>query len=425
MSARLKLWPAPAAAVFALALLAAGCGDPADRSESLGEAWVGPATLNLRNEIPLNSGVAATLKHGQRVEIVQRRRRFIKVRARGGAEGWIEQHLLLSAAEMEALRDLNERAARLHSHGAATVFDLLNVHTTPARQAPSFTQVKQGDRMEVLLHRRLPRVTQERPPLIPPPPKRPPPARKRRSKPSEELPAPPSPPGPPENWLELSRTNLPDPEPEPEPPKPVPTDDWTLVRLPSGQAGWVLSRPLYMAIPDEVAQYAEGQRITSYFSLGEVQDGELKKHNWLWTTSSRSAEGIEFDSFRVFIWSLRRHRYETAYIERRLRGHFPVEIHPVKLGETTYPGFSVCTEREGGERVRRSFAFIVNVVRSAGEGPCKALPHIPTEPPAAEPPELVAAAKPAGRSIESIPIYGPLISRISGLARKWLGDSSE
>ncbi len=385
---------------------------------------MGPATLKLRGEIPLQSAVTATLKHGERVEIVQRRRRFMKVRAPDGTEGWIEQNLLLSGLEMEALRDLNERAAKLHSHGAAITFDLLNVHTTPARQAPSFTQVKQGDRMEVLLHQRLPRVAPERPPLIPPRPTRPPPARKRKSEPRDQLPPLPAPPGPPENWLELSRTNLPGPEPEPEPPKPVISDDWTLVRLPSGQVGWVLSGRLYMAIPDEVAQYAEGHRITSYFSLGEVQDGDLKKHNWLWTTSGRSAEGVAFDSFRVFMWSLRRHRYETAYIERRLRGYFPVEVHPVTLGDTTYPGFSVCTERAGGGPARRSFAFIVNVVRAAGEGPCTALPEIPTEPPRAEP-ELVAAAEPPKRSVEAIPVYGRLLTRITGLARKWLGKTPE
>jgi hypothetical protein len=185
----------------------------------------------------------------------------------------------------------------------------------------------------------------------------------------------------------MSKTNLP-PEP-PEPPKPVPMDDWTLIRTASGQAGWVLTRRLFMAIPDEVAQYAEGHRITAYFPLAEVQDGDQKKNNWLWTTSGGSMQDYEFDSFRVFIWSLRRHRYETAYIERKLKGFFPVEIHNVTLTTsgrtpitTTYPGFSICTERDDGQRVRRDFAFIVNVVRYAGQGACTAPPPSPLAPPA-------------------------------------------
>src|SRR5581483_9101461 len=68
-----------------------------------------------------------------------------------------------------------------------------------------------------------------------------------------------------------SRFSLPAPPPPPKPPaKPVVLEDWTLVRTKNNQCGWVLSRNLMMSIPDEVAQYAEGKRITSYFDLGAV-----------------------------------------------------------------------------------------------------------------------------------------------------------
>ena len=33
-------------------------------------------------------------------------------------------------------------------------------------------------------------------------------------------------------------------------------EDWNLIRTKDGKAGWVLSRMLVMAIPDEVAQYS-------------------------------------------------------------------------------------------------------------------------------------------------------------------------
>ena len=50
-------------------------------------------------------------------------------------------------------------------------------------------------------------------------------------------------------------------------------DDWNLVRTLDGKVGWVLTRPLSMAIPDEVAQYAEGHRIT-----GRVEAQALAHH---------------------------------------------------------------------------------------------------------------------------------------------------
>ena len=85
---------------------------------------------------------------------------------------------------------------------------------------------------------------------------------------------------------------------------------------------------LFMAIPDDVAQDAEGHRITSYLALGDVKDGDQVKHNWLWTTIGKGTEAGEFDSFRVFVWSIKHHRYETAYIERNVTGYFPVASEP-------------------------------------------------------------------------------------------------
>jgi len=422
-----KLAIAVAAPVALAVLFLAGCESKPPQAPAIAEAWAGPATLKLRREIPLDSPVVATVRHGERLEIIQQRRRFMKVRTPGGAEGWTEDNVLLSAPEMDALRQLADSARKLSSHGVATTFDLLNVHTTPARLSPSFTQVKQGDKMQVLAHVVAPRVAPPRQPLVPRAPKRVRPPRKPKQSKYPLLPLP-APPPPPANWLELSKTSLPAP-PEPvDPPKPIPMDDWTLVRLPSGQAGWVLTRRLFMAIPDEVAQYAEGHRITSYFPLGEVDDGGQKKYNWLWTTLSAGLVDYDFDSFRVFIWSLRRHRYETAYIERRITGWFPVAVHPVTLTSsgrspisTTYPGFSICTAGEDGQRRRRDFAFIVNVVRYAGQGPCAAepVPGIPAQP--ASGGTLVASSQPARPAAEPPSFLARVQARLAELRERWLG----
>ena len=130
-------------------------------------------------------------------------------------------------------------------------------------------------------------------------------------------------------------------------------DDWNLVRAPGGRVGWVLTRPLNMAIPDEVAQYAEGHRITAYSPLGQVRDGDTVKNNWLWTTINKGGEPYEFDSFRVFVWSLRHHRYETAYIERNVVGHYPIAVESVGAD----PSFSVVVEGVDGQWYRKTYSF--------------------------------------------------------------------
>jgi hypothetical protein len=195
----------------------------------------------------------------------------------------------------------------------------------------------------------------------------------------------PKPPGPPPDWLALSKTELP-PEDAPSAKeeaaaKPLPTDNWCLIRTPAGQSGWALTRQVRMAIPDEVAQYAEGHRIVSYFPLGEVADGDEHKKIWLWTTIGHAGP-YDFDSFRVFVWSLRHHRYETAYIERNLEGFAPVSLRDVELSSNVrnrtttakFPGFAVCVTGKDGERHQKEFALLGTTVRYAGEGPCAPAP---------------------------------------------------
>jgi hypothetical protein len=129
-------------------------------------------------------------------------------------------------------------------------------------------------------------------------------------------------------------------------------------------------------IPDEVAQYAEGHQITSYASLGEVTDnGEIKK-TWLWTTLAKGTEPYDFDSFRVFNWGRRRHHYETAYIERRLTGFFPVSVIPsVKTKYGTGPAFSLVVQKDDGRRYTRHYVIVGAIVRLYDEEPAPAAPR--------------------------------------------------
>lgn len=365
------------------------CQSSPPRSVSLGEAYVGPAVLNIRSDIPLQSKTVTTVKHGDRLEILGNRRRFLRVRTPSGAEGWTDERQLLAAADMASLKELAVRAAKLPAQGVATAYGELNVHTQPARQSPSFLQIKEKDKMDVLVRVVTPRADMPRKPLIAPPPKKKPRAAPKKPAKAEKYPLPPvpKPPAPPSDWLDLSRPEPPEEATPEEEPKPAArTDEWSLIRTSTGQSGWVLTRRLVMMIPDEVAQYAEGRRIVSYFSLGEIRDGELTKNIWLWTTTTDSSRPWDFDSFRVFTWSLRRHRYETAHIERNLQGYAPVLVKEVdfstKSQTVKYPGFSICAVKKDGQRSRREYALLSNVIRFAGEYPCEsqAEPFLATTP---------------------------------------------
>jgi SH3-like domain-containing protein len=367
------------ASILTAAILLAACAPPRpEPTAAIGTAYPGPATLNLRADIDPKSPVTAIVHHGDKLDIVARRRRLYRVRTAKGKEGWATDRDLLDSGQMQRLRKLSEETANLQSQGVASTFAPVNVHAEPNRLSASFIQLQPKEKFDILAHRVEARVAPPRRELIPPAPK---PEKKlpgkKGAKGKEEkaavVPPPPPPPPPPA-------------PPDTSPAKPVANDDWTLIRTKSGQTGWVLTSSIYLEIPDEVAQYAEGHRITSYFSIGKTLDAGEEKDIWLWTTSETLGEDHDFDSYRVFTWSLRRHRYETAYIQRREKGYFPVLA---KMGE-----FSVCLEMKDGTRARKRYTLNGNAVRPAGEIPCgetakiettpavQALPEAPEAPPA-------------------------------------------
>jgi hypothetical protein len=379
--------------LIVLLLSLAGCMGP-DREQSIGEAYVGPATLNLRQELAPKSPVSASVKHGERLQVLATRRRFIKVRTADDKEGWVDGYALLTTPQMEDLRMLAERAQQLPSQGMASVYDILNMHTEPSRQSPSFYQIPEKGQVDIIGHRVSPRgQVATVPPVALSVKAEQPTTRRKRAARVTKVGPPPMPQGPrvPANWLALSsvrdepEADMPTPAPpnpnvKPTPVKlkmPVPQteaqkadvlEDWSLVRTHDGRVGWALTRYLVMSIPDEVAQYAEGHRITTYFSLGEVRDRErdVVRHNWLWTTIKNRAESYQFDQVRVFTWSPRRHRYETSYRESGIRGYYPVQAKSSPQAE-----FTLIIEEAPGQYFKKTYAFNGYQVRVVSKEACQ------------------------------------------------------
>ena len=373
--------PRLAAALCAL-LVIASCGS--DAPKVLGEAYVAPASLNLHSNLGARNSTVAVLKHGDRLRVVDTKRRYVKVLTDKGVQGWLDSRQLLTKDQMAQLQHEAQEGLLMPSQGSATVFDMLNVHIEPERYAPAFAQIPPNGLVQVLAHRAVPK-TMTAPsgsafalPKPPPPPTR----RTRRAKAQKSF-RPPKPPAPkpPSNWQDLSAeriggendkdTEKPS-EAEKKPvvadQKPVILEDWSLIRTRNKQIGWVLSRNLYMSIPEEVMQYAEGQRITSYFDLGTVVD-DVKgvKHNWLWTTSSRP-QPFEFDRFRVFYWNRRRHRYETSYRAKDLIGYFPIEVEPAQA-DVRSRYFSLILQDETGNYWKKRYAFDGTLVHLVSSDP--------------------------------------------------------
>jgi hypothetical protein len=332
-------------------------------------AYIAPASVNVRSQLNQKNSTVAVLHHADRVTILDARRRFVKIRVPNGVEGWTDSQDLLNPGEMRRVLRERDKAKALPSEGVATAYEALNMHLDPSRKSPAFSQIPEGAPVSILARRLTAKnAAPPKAPIIYERPK--PPARKQRNRQSKvgsSKPPFPPPPGPPANWR--TPWGIEDPEGSEHdfseapkrskatlPEKPPILESWNLVRTKDDRIGWVLSRNLMMSIPDEVAQYAAGKHITSYFELGTVHDDKQgAKHDWLLTTVS-DVQPVDFDAWRVFVWNRRRHRYETSYRQHGLEGYFPVHVEPAV---PSVPGrvFKLITRDDDGTLRLRSYRF--------------------------------------------------------------------
>jgi len=147
--------------------------------------------------------------------------------------------------------------------------------------------------------------------------------------------------------------------------------------------------------------------------MEDVKDGGQIKHNWLWTTLADTRQSYDFDSFRCFVWNVKRHRYETAISRRTARllpggGSSGEDDGGQARGEL--PGFSLIVEDEDGVRWRKLYGFHtyhVVLLRKERWAPAPSPP--PGQKRAAAPPKAAPSVQPG------------LLARVAGWWRKLFG----
>ena len=299
-------------------------------------AYVSAPQVNLRDRVAAVYNKVGLVKNGDRLEVLDHDRRFVKVRTPSGLEGWMEQRYLVNQQVFDQLQKLTSENQNDPVQAQATARNDTNLHVEPGRDTEHLYQISNGEKVSVLK-----RATAEKPGAVMPRP-----AAKGEQKSQA--------------------------------PQPV-LEDWWLVRDSHSRVGWVLGRMIDLDVPLDIAQYAEGQRIVAFFVLNEVQDGDKKVAQYL-TVLTEPKDGLPFDfnQFRVFTWNVKRHRYETAYRER-IEGVLPVTVaHENFDKEGTLPVFVVRVKDENGNVSERKYKLNTPIVRrvyAPGEEPQRAAPR--------------------------------------------------
>jgi uncharacterized protein YgiM (DUF1202 family) len=342
----------------ALLLLAlAGCGDSGGSKQDY--AYVAAPEAVLRDRVATLYSKTGIVHNGERVVILERmqNRRFVRVRSSRGEEGWVQERYLTDQPTFDQFQRLTEQFKNVSAQAVAVTRSQVNLHVTPGRKTEHLYQLNENEKVDLL---------------------------QRQTADKNAGPAPVT-----QSKTDKKDTDAEPPtgdEPENEKPEQAPVlEDWWLIRDSQKRVGWVLGRLLYVDVPIEVGQYAEGQRIVAFFVLDQVQDGDKKASEYLvLLTENKDGLPYDYDQVRVFTWNARRHRYETAYRERDLRGFLPVTLGRQSFEkEGDLRTFTLRAADESGAIHELKYKFnppLVRAVPAPGEQPLPKIHHKPARP---------------------------------------------
>jgi uncharacterized protein YgiM (DUF1202 family) len=288
-----------AAVFFAAAtlLMLAACSGRGGFSDHAEYAYVAVTEAGLRDHVSTFYNKTGVVHNGERVQILERMqsKRFLRVRSPRGEEGWIQERYLADQPTFDQFQRLAEQFKSAPAQAAATTEEQVKVHVLPGRKTGYLYLLNEKQKVDLLQRQAVDRNA---------PPQQ---LKDDKKKDADDSPD--------EDKVKSDSTG-----------PPAVREDWWLVRDTQMRVGWVLGRTLYLSVPEEIAQYSEGQRIVAAYTLDEVQVGDKKVPEYLVLFTEKEGLPYDFSQARVFTWNARKHRYETAYRERDLAGVLPVTL---------------------------------------------------------------------------------------------------
>ena len=106
--------------------------------------YVSAAQATLRDRVATVYNHVGTVKNGERVEVLEREKRFSRVRTASGIEGWIEQRYLVDQQTYDVLQKLTRENLSDPVQSPAVLRNETNLHITPSREAEHLYQLSAG-----------------------------------------------------------------------------------------------------------------------------------------------------------------------------------------------------------------------------------------------------------------------------------------
>ena len=314
------------------------------RPEKHDVVYVAARNMYLHDRVAAVSNRVGEVTNGERLEVLERGRRFLRVKTPKNEIGWIEEHAVIDSDLFSDFQKLADQHKSDPVVATAVIRDDMYLHLAPGRNTEHFLLLPGNAKVQLLTRATVPKAAPgsqpvRRRPAAPPAAAGNAPAGKGSTaqSPQASVPVPPAAP-------KATASSI--PVPGQVAPLPPILEDWWLVRDGNGHAGWLLSNRMDVDVPDSVAQYAEGQHIVGAYVLTKITDADASTPDHavpeyvMVLSPPKAGLPFDFDQVRVFTWSVKRHRYETAFRIRPIQGYLPITISTTPERAGPVPAFS-------------------------------------------------------------------------------------
>ena len=251
----------------AICLFLASCASKPE--PVLDKATVTAKNTSVRLKNSSTSRTVRVLDVGDKVDVLEHQDNWYRVRYGTDIQGWMEESTVMTNETRNRIQTLVSDSQNLEPQNTASLKQDANMRLEPGRSTSIIRRLESGTKVEVIE-----RVTKPRP---------------------------------------GSDTNH---------------DIWLKVRPKPTEVGWVLSSAIDFSIPNDIAQYSEEYIYTAVKTINRVQDPIAGQINWYIIGERKlfSDASVDFDGIRVFTWNMKKHRYETAFRTRGMRGVYPLQV---------------------------------------------------------------------------------------------------
>ena len=266
----------------------------------LDQATVVAKNASLRQRSSSTSRTLRTLDPGDRVEVLERQNNWYRVRYGPDVQGWMEESTVVTNATRERIRTLVSASRDQLAQNTGVLREEANFRIEPGRTSSIIRRLDSGAKVEVL-----DRVT------------------------------------------------------TPRPGSDSSSDVWLKVRPSPKEVGWVIGNLVEFDIPADVAPYSESYTYSAVKTLNQVQDPLAGPVNWYLVGERKPGldPHLDFQGIRVFTWNQKKHRYETAFRLKGLRGIYPLEAGQ-EAGKPTFRVYQLLPDGSG----KSAREFVMNGV---------------------------------------------------------------